>query len=42
MLCLLQSWQFQLTALPGQTMQSAKHIVDYLSHVAFLTFTNLH
>jgi len=25
MLCLLQSWRFQLTALPGQTMQRAQN-----------------
>jgi len=42
MLCLLQSWRFQLTALPGQIMQRAKHIVDYPSHVFFQMSTQLH
>jgi len=52
MYCLLQSWRFQLTVLPRQTMQntylypanhakSAKHIVNYLSHVFFLRCTHL-
>jgi len=42
MLCLLQSWRFQLTALPRQTIERAENAVDYFSHVFFLTCTYLH
>ena len=42
MLCLLQSWRFQLSALPGQTMQRAQNTVDYLSHVFLQACTHLH
>jgi len=42
MLCLLQYWQFQLTALPRQTMQRAQNTVKVDSHVFFQTRTHLH
>jgi len=38
-LCLLQSWRFQLTALPGQTIQRVQNTGDYRSHVFMHTFT---
>jgi len=33
MLCLLQSWRFQLTALPRQTMQRTQNAESVASHV---------
>jgi len=36
MLCLLQSWRFQLTALPGQTMQRAQNSYSITSFMRSL------